>query len=116
MLEERIRHGQTAPVCSLVKTNVGHISCCLNMKTRNALGSILTANCDGPLLRGERAGLTFQGELWWTNILRNPNPPPEPHRQTDKMVSVAACCKHPGSTKRIPCFQSQFSTQIPDGS
>ncbi len=50
-------------------------------------------------MHGERAGLTFQGRLWWTNILRPlRKSSSELCSQTEKMISVAVC-KHPGSRK-----------------
>lgn len=52
----------------------------------------------------ESAGLTFQGGLWWTNILRplrKAKSSSELCSQTEKMISVAPHCKHPGSRKHF---------------
>lgn len=56
--------------CSLVETNVGHISCCLNMKTRKCPWRFSKLWQASYSCR-KRAGLTFQEERRCrTNVLR----------------------------------------------
>lgn len=73
-------------------------------------------------MHGERAGLMFQGGLWWANILRplrKSKSSSELCNQTEKMISVAPYGKHPGSRKHkktssenVFLFRSAFSNTL----
>lgn len=85
--------------CSLVETNVGHISCCLNMKTRKCpwrFSKLWQASYSCRKSRfNVSGGATVPDKCFETSQKKKLNPLSEPCSQTEKMIPVAAHCKHP---------------------
>lgn len=84
------------------------------MKTRNALGGILAANCDGPLFAWSRFNISGRFVVDKYFLRKSSS---EPCSQTEKMISVAAYCKHPGLPQhffmlRVRNVSSQLSFSV----